>query len=79
MVSPLLILFFFNSHPNVDGVLLWGFWDQKIFASSAALVNGKDFVVSLQINNSNTKLIGGAAGVLKPHPIHIHCILSCKK
>ena len=42
-VTELLTLFF--SHPDVEGVLFWGFWDGKIFESDAALFNGDNVTV----------------------------------
>ena len=33
------------SHPNVDGIILWGFSDQHHWRPLAALFEGDDFVV----------------------------------
>ena len=33
------------SHPGVEGVLLWGFWDRAHWRPNAALVNGDNFAV----------------------------------
>ena len=35
-----------NSHEGVQGVLMWGFWDQAHWKPDAALVNGDNFVVN---------------------------------
>ena len=40
----LLRLYF--SHPAVEGVLLWGFWDGAHYRPTAALVEGEDFEVT---------------------------------
>ncbi|XP_066273254.1 uncharacterized protein [Branchiostoma lanceolatum] len=34
------------SHPGVEGVLLWGFWDQAHWKPDAALVNGDNFQIN---------------------------------
>ena len=39
----LLTLYF--SHPSVEGVLLWGFWDGKLYDPSAALFEGPGVTV----------------------------------
>ncbi|XP_035665880.1 endo-1,4-beta-xylanase 1-like [Branchiostoma floridae] len=36
----------FFSHPGVEGVLLWGFWDQSHWKPDAALVNGDSFQIN---------------------------------
>ena len=38
-----LTLYF--SHPAVEGIMLWGFWDGRMFEQSAALVEGPDLTV----------------------------------
>ena len=42
-------------HPAVQGILLWGFWDGKIFEANASLVEGPDLTVCmiLPIENRN--------------------------
>ena len=35
-----------HSHPGVQGVLMWGFWDQAHWKPEAALVNGDNFVLN---------------------------------
>ena len=35
------------SHPEVEGVMLWGFWDGKIYEQSASLYEGPNVTVSL--------------------------------
>jgi len=35
------------SHPEVEGVMLWGFWDGKIYEQSTALYEGPNVTVSL--------------------------------
>ena len=35
-----------DSHEGVQGVLMWGFWDQAHWKPEAALVNGDNFVVN---------------------------------
>ncbi|ELT91832.1 hypothetical protein CAPTEDRAFT_194144 [Capitella teleta] len=34
----------FFSHPAVEGIVIWGFWDQGISQPDASLVDGPDFV-----------------------------------
>jgi len=34
------------SHPAVKGILLWGFWDQQLYAPNAALFEGDDITVN---------------------------------
>lgn len=41
-LEKLLTLYF--SHPAVEGVLFWGFWDGKVFDRRIALANGPDVV-----------------------------------
>ena len=36
------------SRPEIEGVLLWGFWDQAHSKPDAALFEGPDLTVSLQ-------------------------------
>ena len=37
----------FYGHPSVEGILIWGFWDQAHWrGEGAALVKGNDFEVS---------------------------------
>ncbi|XP_019627089.1 PREDICTED: uncharacterized protein LOC109471978 [Branchiostoma belcheri] len=36
----------FFSHPAVEGVLLWGFWDQSHWKPDAAIVNGDNFQIN---------------------------------
>ena len=36
----------FFSHPGVDGILTWGFWDGAMNADDASLVDGPDFEVN---------------------------------
>lgn len=35
------------SHPAVDGVLMWGFWDGAHWQPDAVLVEGPNFQVSI--------------------------------
>ena len=39
------ILTLYFSHPAVEGVLFWGFWDGKLFTPEAALFEGPDVTV----------------------------------
>lgn len=39
------ILTLYFSHPAVEGILLWGFWDGKLFTPEVALFNGPDVTV----------------------------------
>ena len=34
------------SHPNIDGILLWGFHDGHHWKPDAALFEGEDYIVS---------------------------------
>ena len=40
------ILRLYFSHASVEGIMLWGFWDQAHWRPDAALVNGDNFDVS---------------------------------
>ena len=40
------VMHVYFSHPSVEGVLLWGFWDGEIHDKSAALFHGQDVIVS---------------------------------
>jgi hypothetical protein len=44
MLEDTLRMYF--SHPAVEGVLFWGFWDGKIFDHDAALATGANVTVS---------------------------------
>ena len=37
---------FCYSHPGVDGIMLWGFWDEEIWKPDSSLVDGEHLVVS---------------------------------
>lgn len=37
------------SDPNIEGILLWGFWDQAHWKPNASLVDGNDFVVNIAV------------------------------
>ena len=36
------------SHPAIEGILLWGFWDGKIYDKSIALFAGLNVTVSFE-------------------------------
>ena len=38
------------SHPSVEGVILWGFWDHEGVSPNGALVNGNYLYVSVNQN-----------------------------
>lgn len=38
-------LYTFYSHPGVNGVLLWGFWDQQLWLPNASLFEGHNITV----------------------------------
>jgi endo-1,4-beta-xylanase len=44
-LTDILTLYF--SHPAVEGVLFWGFWDGKIFNQQTALFEGSDVMVTM--------------------------------
>lgn len=33
------------SHPNIEGIIFWGFWDQKMWRKQSALASGANFEV----------------------------------
>ena len=39
------VMTLYFSHPAVEGILLWGFWNGKIFTENASLVEGPDLTV----------------------------------
>ena len=39
------VMTLFFSHPAVEGVLLWGFWDGKIFQNQNSLFTGSNITV----------------------------------
>ena len=43
-LTDVMTLFF--SHPSIEGVLLWGFWDGKMFNQDAKLFEGPNVTVS---------------------------------
>lgn len=49
------------SHPAIEGVLFWGFWDGKIWKPESALFEGPDVTVSicykLKSNRVSVKLL----------------------
>ena len=45
-LTDLLTLYF--SHPAVEGVLLWGFWDQILWLDASKLAEGPNVTVSLE-------------------------------
>ena len=42
------------SHPAVEGIILWGFWDGRIWKANATLVEGPDLTV-IYIHAQNTE------------------------
>ena len=45
-----MLLRLYYSNPNIEGLLLWGFWDEAHSKPDAALVNGYDFVVCMSVS-----------------------------
>ena len=37
------------SHPAIEGILIWGYWDKMIFQIDAAIATGPNVVVSIII------------------------------
>ena len=35
------------SHPAIEGILIWGYWDKMIFQIDAAIATGPNVVVSI--------------------------------
>ena len=36
----------YYSHPNIEGIMLWGFWDQRHWKPDAALAEGESVTVN---------------------------------
>ena len=34
------------SYPGVEGIMLWGFWNEEIWKPDSSLVDGPDLIVS---------------------------------
>ena len=39
------MLYLYFSHPAVEGIILWGFWDGRIWKDGMRLVEGPDLTV----------------------------------
>ena len=37
------------SHPAIDGILIWGYWDKMIFQIDAAIATDPNVVVSITL------------------------------
>ena len=58
ILSDVMNLYF--SHPAVEGVLLWGFWDGEIHKKDAALFTGQNvtvFIIILFLRNISRLLV----------------------
>ena len=40
------VLRVFFSHPSVEGIVFWGFWDQQVVDKTSSLVDGQHLTVS---------------------------------
>jgi endo-1,4-beta-xylanase len=43
------ILYLFYADPNVEGIIIWGYWSEAHWRPLASLVDGMDFQVGRQI------------------------------
>ena len=47
-LEDLMTLYF--SHPSIEGIILWGFWDGRIWKENATLVEGDNLTVCQNVH-----------------------------